>query len=78
MHNRRLMSVSVLLDGVSDTCTAGLPLLPSVPGLSNVKMNVLHLFIKLSFIRLSGYVSLLERLNRGSRRESGKKSMQYW
>jgi len=47
-------------------CAAGPEALKAFTGLCYLKRDVLHLFIKLSFIRLSGCVSLLERLKHGS------------
>lgn len=62
--------MSLLLDGMSGMCVAGPKALKALTGLSYLKRDVLHLFIKLSFIRLSGCVSLLERLKHDSGRQS--------
>lgn len=62
--------MSLLLDGVSGMRAAGPKALKAFTGLCYLKRDILHLFIKLSFIRLSGCVSLLERLKHGSSRQS--------
>lgn len=62
--------MSLTLDGMSGMCVAGPEALKILTGLSYLKRDVLHLFIKLSFIRLSGCVSLLERLKHESSRQS--------
>lgn len=51
-------------------CVAGPEALKAFTGLCYLKRDILHLFIKLSFIRLSGCVSLLERLKHDSGRQS--------
>lgn len=48
--------MSLLQDGMSGLCAAGPEALESVTGLCYLKRDVLHLFIKLYFIRLSGCV----------------------
>lgn len=65
-----IYKVSLLLDGMSGMCVAGPEALKAITGLCFLKRDVLHLFIKLSFIRLSGCVPLLERLKHDSSRQS--------
>lgn len=62
--------MSLLLGGMSGMCVAGPEALKAFTGLCYLKRDILHLFIKLSFIRLSGCVSLLERLKHDSGRQS--------
>lgn len=62
--------MSLLLGGMSGTCAAGPEALKAFTGLCYVKRDILHLFIKLSFIRLSGCVSLIERLKHELSRQS--------
>lgn len=65
-----ICKVSLLLDGMSGMCVTGPEALKAIAGLCYLKRDVLHLFIKLSFIRLSGCVPLLERLKHDSNRQS--------
>lgn len=51
-------------------CAAAPEVLKAFTGLCYLKRDILHLFIKLSFIRLSGCVSLAERLKHDSSRQS--------
>lgn len=62
--------VSLMLDGMSSMCAAGPEALKAFTGLYYLKRDILHFFIKLSFIRLSGCVCLVERLKHDSGRQS--------
>lgn len=59
-------------------CAAGPEALKAFTGLCYLKRDVLHLFIKLSFIRLSGCVSLIGRLKHDLSRQRKSSVLVVW